>query len=110
MERFDDAVGAQRRERRWLDDHSISRHQRRSELPHRDRDWKIPRCDQAHNAQWLAQRVTENILALGRNLIAELPRAFSTEVAKNIHGALHLALGFRQGFSFLSRHFLGDFS
>ena len=56
----------------------------------------------------LAQRVAEHVVALGRNLVAELPRALAAEVAQNVDGALHLAFGFGQRFAFFASHLFAD--
>src|SRR5262249_21885247 len=91
---FDEAIRTQGRERRGLDDHRVSRDEGGSHFPGRNGAREIPRRDQTDDAERLAHRVAENFLAFGRNLVAELTRAFAAEVSKDVNGALHLAFGF----------------
>src|SRR5690242_7765978 len=106
MQRLDEAIRAERRERRGFEYYSVSGDESGREFPCGNRARKIPRRDQRDHAEWFANRVADYVVAFGRNLIGELARAFATEVAKDIDGAFYFAERFGQCLAFFARHFL----
>ena len=105
MQRFDDAPGAERRGGRGLQHHGVAADQRGRQLPGRNGAGKIPRRDQAHHADGLAHGEHVDAVALGGHQHAVQARAFAGEIAKDVDGAAHFALGFGEGLAFLARHF-----
>ena len=93
-----------RRGRGRLQHHGVAADQRRRQLPGRNRAREIPRRDQPHHADRLAQREHVDAVALGRHQHAGHARAFAGEVAEDVDGPPHLALGFGQRLAFLARH------
>ena len=108
MQRFDDAPGAERRGRRGLQHDGVAADQRGSELPRWNGAGKIPGRDQADYADGFANGEHVDAVALGRDDMAGHARAFTGEIAKDVDGAAHFALGLGQCFAFFARHFGGD--
>ena len=104
MQRFDDPPRAERRRRGRLEHHRVAANQRRRQLPGGNRGRKIPGRNQTHHAERLADGEHMDAIALGGNQHAGHARAFAAEVAQDVDGAPHFALGFGQRLAFLARH------
>ena len=65
---------------------------------------EIPRRDQAHHADRLADGEHVDAVALGGHQHARHARAFAREIAQDVDGAAHFALGLGQRLAFLARH------
>ncbi len=108
MQRFDDAPRAERRGGGGLQHHGVAANQRGRELPGGNGAREIPRRDQAHDADRLADGEHVDAVALGGREQAGQPRALAGKVAEDVDRAAHLALRFGQRLAFLARHFGGD--
>src|SRR5919106_936374 len=108
VQSFNQPERTQRRERRGLEHDGVSGDQRRREFPRWNRRRKIPRCDQGDRAERFSDRVTEHLWTFGRDLIRELPRAFTAEVAKDVDRARDFADRFWKRFTFFARHLLAE--
>jgi hypothetical protein len=104
---FDEFHAGERRLRRGLDHDGVAGHQRRRELPRRDRDGEVPRRDQRDDAERLTDGVHEDARPLGRNRVAREARAFAREIFEQADGARRLAFRFRDRLAFLAAEQIG---
>ena len=100
--------GGGRHELRRLEHHAVAGDEGRRRLPHRDRPRKVPRRDEAHGAERLAQRVGEAVAGFRRQRAAVHAEALAGVVLEQRDALHHLALGFAQDLAFFARERGGD--
>ena len=106
---LDQVIRRQRRIFGRLQDHGISRNQRRHHFPRRNRHRKIPRRDHSAHADRLPHTHGKFIGQFRWRSLAKQPPPFSRHVIGHVNCFLHVAARLRQDFAHLARHVLGKF-
>ncbi len=100
----DEVERRQRREAGRLQDDGVAEDERRHDLPRWDRHRKIPRRDQAADAERLADRHRELVPQLGGNGLPGLAAPFSRHEERHVDGFLHVATRLVENLAHLARH------
>ena len=87
----------------WLEHHAIAISQRRRNLPGRNRDRKVPRRDQCHDADRFARHLDVYSGSDAGDLLAGRPHRLPGEEGENLSSADNLADALRQRLALLAR-------
>ena len=97
-------IGRQRRDLGRLEDDGVAAHQRRNDLPRRNRHRKIPRRDHPAHADRLAHRHRELVAHLGRRGLPVQPPAFAGGEISHVDRFLDVAARLVKHLAHLARH------
>ena len=102
--------GGQRRQRGWLEHDGVAAHQRRNDLPRRDRHREIPRRDDAADAERLADRHRELVAQLGRHGLAVHAPSLPRHEERHVDRFLDVAARLLEDLPHLARHVARELS
>ena len=105
---LDEALGEQRRVLRGLQHDGVAADERRSELPGRDGDRKVPRRDRADDADRHPHAHHELVPELGRRRLAVHAASLACHVEAHVDRLLDVAAGLRLDLAHLVRHQVGQ--
>ncbi len=101
--------GAARHQVGGLQHHAIAEGQGRRDLPGRDRDWEVPRRDEADDADRFARDLHADVRSHRRQQFARQPQAFAREELEDLAGARGLADAFGLGLAFFASEQRAEF-
>ena len=108
VEELDEALREERRVLGRLQHDGVAAHERRRELPRRNRDREVPRRDRADDADRHAYRHVELVLELGRRRLAPEPPALTGHVVRHVDRFLDVAARLCLHLSHLAGHQVGQ--
>ena len=86
-----------------LENHRVAIGQRRRDLPGGNREWKVPRGDDADDPERLAGHLDVDIRPHAAELLSRNPQHFASEEVEDLSGSGRLADTLRQRLAFLAR-------